>query len=124
MKDEAYELLDEMASNSYQWPNDQEKPRKTVGVLELDAITTLQAQVSLLTKKLEEVNVIQAPPNACNWCGGEHPSEACNGAPTMEQMNTIGNNFQTPQFNPYSNTYNAGWKQHPNLSWGGKPQQP
>jgi hypothetical protein len=123
-KDEAYELLDEMASNSYQWPNDRDKPRKTVGVLELDAITALQAQVSLLTKKLEEVNVIQAPNSACNWCGGDHPSEACQGPATTEQVNAMGNNFQNPQLNPYSNTYNPGWKQHPNFSWGGKqPQQ-
>ncbi|KAL5560543.1 hypothetical protein UlMin_036754 [Ulmus minor] len=27
-------------------------------------------------------------------------------------------NFQRPQHNPYSNTYNPGWRNHPNLSWG------
>ena len=107
-KDEAYELLDEMASNSYQWPNKREKPRKTLGVLELDVISALQAQVSLLTKKLEVVNVIQSPTTACYWCGGEHPSEACQGPSTSEQVNVVGNNFQHPQMNPYSNTFNAG----------------
>ena len=88
----------------------------------MDDITTLQAQVSLLTKKLEEVSMIQVPPSACNWCGVPHPSETCLGEAAMKQANAMGNNFQNPQFNPYSNTYNAGWKQHPNLSWGGKQQ--
>jgi len=40
-KDDAYKLHDEMASNSYQWPNYRAPPSKVVGVLELDAITAL-----------------------------------------------------------------------------------
>ena len=69
------------------------------------------------------MNIIQSPTTACHWCGGEHPSEACQGPSTSKQVNAIGNNFQPPQLNPFSNTYNAGWKQHPNFGWGGKPPQ-
>ena len=29
----------------------------------------------------------------------------------------MGNFNRQPQNNPYSNTYNPGWKQHPNFSW-------
>ncbi|CAN6585954.1 unnamed protein product [Malus baccata var. baccata] len=32
------------------------------------------------------------------------------------------NNFIRPRSDPYSNTYNPGWKNHPNLSWGGNQQ--
>ena len=39
----AYELLEELASNNYQWPTERAMPRKTVGVLELDSITSLVA---------------------------------------------------------------------------------
>ena len=39
-----------------------------------------------------------------------------------EQLNYIGNNPR-PQNNPYSNTYNAGWRNHPNFSWSGQGNQ-
>ena len=32
----AYELLEELASNNYQWPIERAMPRKTARVLELD----------------------------------------------------------------------------------------
>ena len=34
----------------------------------------------------------------------------------------MGNNPQ-PQNNPYSTTYNAGWRNHPNFSWGSQGNQ-
>ncbi|CAN6691669.1 unnamed protein product [Malus baccata var. baccata] len=34
------------------------------------------------------------------------------------------NNFIRPRSDLYSNTYNPGWKNHPNLSWGGNQQPP
>jgi hypothetical protein len=47
-QDDAYNLLEEMATNNYQWPNERSIQKKTVGVHEIDAITTLTAQVHLL----------------------------------------------------------------------------
>ena len=36
----------------------------------------------------------------------------------IEQTNYVGNQFQGRQANnPYSNTYNPGWRNHPNFSW-------
>jgi len=37
-QDETYELLEEMASNSYHWQSDRVMPKKMTGVHELDAI--------------------------------------------------------------------------------------
>ena len=93
-RDEAYELLDQMTSNSYQWPNERSIPKRTMGVLEVDAITALQAQVTLLTKMIEasSVNVIQTPPFSCDWCGG-HMSGECQGFIPNEQANFINNNY-------------------------------
>ena len=35
----------------------------------------------------------------------------------VEQANYVGNQFQGRQTNnPYSNTYNPGWRNHPNFS--------
>ena len=36
----------------------------------------------------------------------------------QEQVNFVGNQFQRRQANnTYSNTYNPGWRNHPNFSW-------
>src|SRR5262249_19608220 len=35
----------------------------------------------------------------------------------MEQVDYAGNFQRSPQNNPYSNTYNPGWRNHPNFSW-------
>jgi hypothetical protein len=35
----------------------------------------------------------------------------------QEQANYVGQNNYPPKNNPYSNTYNAGWRNHPNFSW-------
>jgi len=55
--DEAYELLEEMVPNSYQWQSDRAMPKKVAGVHELDAISGIYAQLALLTKKLDASNI-------------------------------------------------------------------
>ncbi|XP_075640377.1 uncharacterized protein LOC142612142 [Castanea sativa] len=52
----AYELLEELASNNYQWPTERAMPRKTTGVLELDSITSLVAQMATLSQQLGKMN--------------------------------------------------------------------
>ena len=56
-RDETQELLEEMALNSYQWQSDQAMPRKAAGVHEIDAISTIHAQLALLKKKLDAINL-------------------------------------------------------------------
>ncbi|MED6202225.1 hypothetical protein PIB30_103178 [Stylosanthes scabra] len=43
--------------------------------------------------------------------------------PSAEQVNYMGNQPRPPQNDPYSNTYNPGWRNHPNFSWGGNQGQ-
>jgi len=107
--DEAYELLEEMASNSYQWQSDRAMPRKAVGVDEIDAISLIHAQLALLIKKLNATNVsviqTQNPPYD-EFAEGQPANEGqvgnC-GFPSTEQANYV-NNFQRNN-NPYSNTH-------------------
>ena len=49
---EAYQFLEDMALNNYQWPNERERTKKPSGVHELDVFNNLAVQVLLLTKKL------------------------------------------------------------------------
>jgi hypothetical protein len=54
----------------------------------------------------------------------ETNEHAINDCPTLssfkkclhEQANAL-NSFQMPNHNPYSQTYNPGWKNHPKFSW-------
>nr|XP_023872628.1 uncharacterized protein LOC111985214 [Quercus suber] len=105
----AYELLEELASNNYQWPTERAMPRKTAGVLELDSITSLAAQMATLSQQL-----------------GNHSSVDCQvrnpfAQSSYGQANYV-SNLQR-QNNPYSNTYNLGWGNHPNFSWSNNQGQ-
>ncbi|CAN6677781.1 unnamed protein product [Malus baccata var. baccata] len=67
-------------------------------------------------------------PSVCGVCSIQgHASEKCpqlieNGG--WESANAIGFQGQNqPRNNPYSNTYNPGWRDHPNFRWR-EPQQP
>ncbi|XP_062099705.1 uncharacterized protein LOC133805537 [Humulus lupulus] len=124
---EAYELLKEMATNNYQWPSERAgSNNKVAGVHELDAITTLTAQVASLTKQLQQntmsAQVVQAQV-MCELCGGSHPFDQCqavldpNNVPLDQAQVQVVGSFQRPYNNPYSNSYNPGWRNHPNFSW-------
>ena len=50
---EAYQILENIALNDYQWPVERVAPKKLVGVFDLDMFTNLSAQVSTLSKQLQ-----------------------------------------------------------------------
>ncbi|KAI3446836.1 hypothetical protein Pfo_003501 [Paulownia fortunei] len=45
--EEAYDLLETMAGNAYQWPSERIIPKKVFGVHDVDALATLTAQVAV-----------------------------------------------------------------------------
>jgi hypothetical protein len=61
----------------------------------------------------------------CNICAvSGHQTDFCPTLQeTVEQVNVVGG-FQKGQqqrnYNPYSNTYNPGWRDHPNFSYGNR----
>ena len=107
--DEAYELLEEMALNDYQWQSDRTMPRKAARVHEIDAISAIHAQLALLTKKLDATNIstiqTQNPPYDAFATGQPaYEGQAGNfGFPSIELENHV-NNFQKNN-NLFSNTY-------------------
>jgi len=98
-RDEAHKLLEEMASNSYQWQSDRAMPNKAAGVYEIDAISAIHARLALLTKKLEVTNVstiqTQNPPYDEFVVGQPTKKGQVGnfGFPSTEQANYV-NNFQ------------------------------
>ncbi|KAJ4705035.1 DNA-directed DNA polymerase [Melia azedarach] len=108
--DKAYTLLEEMASNNYQWPSDCSTQRRVAGVHEIDVITPLTAQVATLSRQLGTLNInaIHSHVQVCELYGGNHASVNCQvGNPfassSSEQAN-FASNFQRHQQNAYSNT--------------------
>ncbi|KAK5793435.1 hypothetical protein PVK06_034581 [Gossypium arboreum] len=51
--EEAYEFIEEMSLNNYQWQVIRTKPTKTAGVYNVDSVTMLSNQVELLNKKID-----------------------------------------------------------------------
>jgi len=116
----AYEILERITNNNYQWPSArQSAARGSAGVHNIDAITALSAQVTSLTNMVKAMTsapavVKQVVELSCVYCGEEHDFDNCPRNPAS--VNYVGNFNRQPQNNPYSNTYNPGWKQHPNFS--------
>ena len=57
---------------------------------------------------------------SCVYCGEGHLFDNCPGNPAS--VNYMGSFNRQNQDNPYSNTYNPGWRQHPNFSWTNQNQ--
>ena len=99
-------------------------------VNEVSAISEIQSQLANLTSLVSQV-VIGTKPQENQVCGvcsiQGHPSETCpqlieNGG--WESANAIGFQGQNQtKYDPYSNTYNPGWREHPNMKWR-ETQQP
>jgi len=71
-EDEAYNLIEEMALNNFQWSTEQGQPKQVGGKLEVDALALLSAKVDDMTQRLDRMNVNAVNSNApapCEICG-------------------------------------------------------
>ncbi|KAL6312313.1 hypothetical protein AAG906_004968 [Vitis piasezkii] len=118
--DEGYQLIEVMASNNFLKSTDRNAQKRTIGVHDIDAFNNLAAQVAILNNNFKKLNVVAVSNLVCENCAGNHPSLECQvGGPyeanSFEQVNYVANNQR--QYNPNSNYFNQGWKNHPNFSW-------
>ncbi|XP_037496384.1 uncharacterized protein LOC119371049 [Jatropha curcas] len=120
--DEAYDLIEEMASNSH-YQNSSER-KKPAGVYEINTITALNAKVDNMVRKFDllTINSINTIVQACNRCNGQHGIGECMldslNLQTLEQVNYVMN--QGRKNYPYSNsydTYDNRLRNHPSLSY-------
>ncbi|XP_073031228.1 uncharacterized protein [Primulina eburnea] len=56
--EQAYDLLEQMTINSYQWPSERAGVKRTAAVYAVDPITSLTAQVSALTTQIAAMNKV------------------------------------------------------------------
>jgi hypothetical protein len=133
--DLAYKALEKIAANTQIWDftsSRDKSARKKGGVLELNAEQELTQRMDAIVKRLDAMSmekpvktVNTIPVESCSVCASPmHLAQNCPSMAVfseMEQVNAF-NNFQKQSTGPYSETYNPGWRNHPNFSW--KQNQP
>ena len=119
---ECHNLLNNLVANHYEKKSERATPPKAAGVIEVDQVTALNAKIDFLMQSMKNfgVNQVQHTPVTCEECGEGHPSDQC--PHSVESIQFV-SNARKPQNNPYSNTYNPGWRQHPNFSWNNNQGQ-
>ena len=76
--DQAYEILEDTATNSNQWPRDRITPGKAMGGADNEVLNNLATHVAQLTKQQGIINAIQTSPwELCEFCGEQHNSMEC-----------------------------------------------
>jgi len=130
-EDEVYNLIEEMTLNNFQWSNEQGQLKLVGGKIEIDALTLLNAKVDAMTQRLERLNVnvvsSSAPPPSCEICDFINclTESGQVGSPfaqdTSNQVNYVKNFNPRHTNDPYSSTYNLGWRNHPNFLYRPNP---
>ncbi|PIN21706.1 DNA-directed DNA polymerase [Handroanthus impetiginosus] len=117
---EARNLISIMAANSQQFGFGHDPSRRVNEV----STSSLEYQISNLTSLFQQLVAGKTHQvKACGICANtNHPTDMC---PTLqeescEQTNAVGGFPGPPQrkYDPYSNTYNPGWRDQPNFSYG------
>jgi hypothetical protein len=88
-------------------------------------MATMERKLDMLVKAMTYHNIFPvqeiAQIEVCAMCSQfDHTTETClmpSSFTDQEQANYVGQNNYPTKNNPYSNTYNAGWRNHPNFSW-------
>ncbi|GAU44803.1 hypothetical protein TSUD_291960 [Trifolium subterraneum] len=88
----------------------------------------LNTQMTVMLKHLTTTPALQMQVNAvrdvkCSLCGQGHANGECFPAGSEEALYLSNFKKSNPNNNPYSNTYNPGWRNHPNFGWGGTQNQ-
>ena len=93
--DQAYEILEDAATNTNQWPTDRITPVKAVSDTDNEVLNNLVTHVAQLIKQLTRhqgtANSIQTNPwELCEFYGGQHISTECqSGHQTIEQAHYV-----------------------------------
>ncbi|KAM1993211.1 hypothetical protein ACFX16_009575 [Malus domestica] len=114
-------------AQQYEGVGQRDPPRPQVN--EVSSMPEIQSQLANLTSivsQLAEGMKIHGP-GVCGVCSMQgHANDQCpklieNGG--WESANAVGFGSQNqPRHDPYSNTYNPGWRDHPNFKWRDRQQ--
>ncbi|KAK8544435.1 hypothetical protein V6N13_056215 [Hibiscus sabdariffa] len=118
---QAKDLISTMAANSQQFGAISEPNQRVHGVNTVSLENKIDQLTNVVSSLIAEKKQSFRPCGICTLT--DHPTDGC---PNLqdETVNAIGNFPGPPQkpYNPYSNTYNPGWRDHPNLSYAPNPK--
>ena len=125
-EEEAWSLFETLSENSVHHlsatRSDRVNSRKE-GIYHVNTQTDLEKQVATLTKQMSQFLTSQHKSaqvsQVCDFCSDpNHPSQECPiiSGNEVDQVHSA-HAFSKLGNNPYSNTYNPGWRNHPNFSW-------
>ncbi|XP_068650641.1 uncharacterized protein [Aristolochia californica] len=114
-------LIANMVVNSQQFGTRLDLPSKNVNEVNISSLEQKIASLTSLVHQMAVDNTQTA--KACEiFSVVGHPTDMC---PTLQEESTeqviaVSSFFGQPQrkYDPYSNMYNMGWRDHPNLSYG------
>ncbi|KAG8485579.1 hypothetical protein CXB51_018840 [Gossypium anomalum] len=121
---QARDLISTMDANTQQFQANLEPSRRVHQL----SNSTLEDKVDRLTNIVNSLVAEKAKlARVCGICAVlEHTIDACPNLydDTMAHLDAVGNFPGPPQrrYDPYANTYNPGWMDHPNLSYGANPR--
>ncbi|CAJ2646738.1 unnamed protein product [Trifolium pratense] len=116
---QAYQLIESMAQNHYQWGNERttvEKPQTKGGMYEISNMDHINAKLDALTQKIESLTnapkaTVAATTQNCELCGAQgHAIAECRlltEAPTDQVNYTQGNSYNQNQRNHPYLSYNS-----------------
>ena len=117
----ARDLISTMAANAQQFGFRRETSSKRINEV---SVSNIEQQISNLTSLVQQMAMGKSQQaKVCGICAASHHStDMC---PTLqgdsqECANAVGGFPGPPQrkYDPYSSTYNPGWRDHPNFSYG------
>ncbi|XP_021724700.1 uncharacterized protein LOC110692015 [Chenopodium quinoa] len=122
---EARELIEKMAANDNYHPGGRNTVKKG-GKLDVDALTMLTSSVQALISRFDkfQAGTSNTPQELCQLCHVQgHVAPDCpqilqnTEEMSIEQANAFYSSNPKRPYDHYSNTYNEGWKHHPNFSY-------
>ena len=128
-----------MASSKASWPSSRiQAPRRSQNTYAVATPSVQEKEMEMLRKQVAELKAKVEEPIAnvskiqekCELCHGPHYTNVCHlleeqpETQPLENANYVGQQQQQQQQprkgyrDPYSDTYNPGWRDHPNLRYG------
>ncbi|XP_038685730.1 uncharacterized protein LOC119985512 [Tripterygium wilfordii] len=119
---EAFQIFETLSENSQQFSIGGRQGSRSRSVYEVNVRNGSSSQITAIENKLDMLMKTILPirqatqSEVCAKCFNiDHTTETCHMYSTeLEQANYAA---QRSRYNPYSNTYNPGWHDHPNLRW-------
>jgi hypothetical protein len=128
--EEAMELFETLSDHSQQFSSKGRQVVKSKGMYEVhpnggppNQMATMDRKLDMIVKAMALQNISPnqqaAPLQVCVVCSQfDHSTETfpLYSSANQEQANYVGQNNYPSKNNPYSNTYNLGWRNYPNFS--------